>query len=62
MKVIWTIDPENRVITVEPVEGYTVSVGQREVTEAHSSLVLDDLQNRVSAEALEMANYKGDAQ
>jgi hypothetical protein len=29
MKVIWTIDPENRVITVEPVEGYTVEVGQQ---------------------------------
>ena len=36
--------------------------GKIEVTEAHSSLILDDLQHRLSAEALEMANYKGDAQ
>jgi hypothetical protein len=36
MKVIWTIDPETRVITVEPVEGYTVEVGQREVTAEQS--------------------------
>jgi hypothetical protein len=62
MKVIWTIDPETRVITVEPVEGFTVEVGQREVTEAHSSIILDDLQHRLSGEALEMANYKRDAQ
>ena len=36
MKVIWTIDPNTRVITVEPVDGYTVEVGQREVTEEQS--------------------------